>query len=166
MPRTVIPLTNPIFKVADTEAGLTTGDAYECQLTSAAITASANFQTIPPTGCAPAAQSPGATSWALDLAWLQDWTAVGGGLSNYAYENDAQAVWFSLALDSVNAPTVVATGQAYVTAGSFGGTFGDGSPAAATATWPCLDKPTIVSAVAAAAAAGTERDTEPEPAVA
>ena len=157
MPRTVIPLTNPIFKVADTEAGLTGGQAYECQLTSAVITASANFTTIPPTGCAPAAQSPGQTSWALDLAWLQDWTASGGGLSFYAYENDAQPVWFSLALDSVGAPTVVATGQAYVTAGSFGGTFGDGSPAAATAQWPCLDKPTIIAPVVlAAGTASTE----------
>ena len=156
MPRTVIPLTNPIFKVAETEAGLTAGEAFECQLTSAAITAAPNFQTIPATGCAGASQSPGQTSWALDLAWLQDWTAAGGGLSNFAYEHDAQEVWFRLALDSVGAPTVVATGHAFATAGSFGGTFGDGSPAAATATWPCIDKPDIVAAATTmAATAGT-----------
>lgn len=153
MPRTVIPLNNPIFKVADTEAGLTGGTAFECQLTSATITASPNFQTIPATGCAPAAQSPGQTSWALDLAWLQDWTASGGGLSGYAYDNDTLPKWFSLALDSVGAPTVVATGECFVVAGSYGGVFGDGTPAAATSTWPCLAKPSIVTPVVMAAAA-------------
>lgn len=155
MPRTVIPLNHPIFKVADTEVGLTAGTAFECQLTSAKITAAPNFQTIPATGCAPAAQSPGQTGWALDLAWLQDWTASGGGLSGYAFENDTLPKWFSLALDSVGAPTVVATGECYVVAGDFGGVFGDGTPAAATSTWPCLAKPDIVLPVVMAAAAGS-----------
>jgi hypothetical protein len=151
MARTVITLNNPIFKLADDELGLTTGDAYECQLTSATITASANFNTIPATGCAPAAQSPGATSWAVDMAWLQDWSASAGGLSGYAYTNDTLPKWFSFTLDSVGAPTVVATGELYVVAGSYGGEFGSGAPAAATATWPCLDKPDIVLPAVAAA---------------
>lgn len=154
MPRTVIPIIDPILKVADTEAGLALGDAYECQLTSAVIVGSPNFNPIPATGCAPAAQTPGASSWQLDLAWLQDWTAPGGGLSFYAFDNDTAEVWFSLAIDSVGNPTVVATGHGYVTAGAYGGEIG-GVPAAATATWPLLEKPDIVvPAPVAATAAG------------
>lgn len=162
MPRTALVLNNPIFKLADTEVGLTAGTAYECQLTSAAITPQPQMNTIPSTGCAPATQSPGRTQWQLDMAWLQDWSASGGGLSGYAYTNDTLPMWFSLALDSVGAPTVVATGQVYVVAGAYGGTFGDGSAAAATATWPCLDKPDItLPATFAAATAGPTPEGQP-----
>jgi hypothetical protein len=143
MARVAIPLNRPIFKLADTEAGLTSGTAYECQLTSAAITATSNFNTIPATGCAGASQSPGTTGWQLDLAWLQDWTAPAGGLSGFAYDNDTEPKWFSFTLDS-DVPTVLATGEVFVVAGSYGGEFGTGAVAPATATWPCLNKPDIV----------------------
>jgi hypothetical protein len=142
MARTALVLNNPTFKLAATQAGLATGTAYECQLTSAAITPVPNFNTIPSTGCAPATQSPGKTGWQLDMAWLQDWTASLGGLSGYAYTNDTKPMWFELTVDST-APTVKAVGQVYVVSGAYGGTFGDGSAAPATATWPCLDKPVI-----------------------
>jgi len=142
MARAVITLNNPIFKLADTEAGLTAGDSYECQLTSAAITPSPVSNTIPATGCAPATQSPGRTGYSIDLAWLQDWSVPGGGLSGFAYENDTAPKWFSFQLDAADTAPI-ATGQVYVVAGAYGGTFGDGSAAAASASWPCLDKPTI-----------------------
>jgi hypothetical protein len=160
MPRTVIVLNNPIVKLADTQAGLTAGTAFECQITSAAVTASANYQTIPATGCAPQAQSPGRTSFSFDVAWLQDWTAAGGGMSQYAMDNDGLPKWFEFTADSVGAPTVKATGQVYVAAGSYGGTFGDGSPATSTSSWPCLDTPVITGAVTGTAA---ESSPEPEP---
>lgn len=164
MARTALVLNNPIFKLADSEAGLTAGTAYECQLTSAAITPQPQMNTIPPTGCAPATQSPGRTQWQLDMAWLQDWSAAAGGLSGYAYTNDTLPKWFSLALDSVGAPTVIATGQTYVVAGAYGGTFGDGSAAAATATWPCLDKPDItLPTTLAATAEGQPVTQQPAP---
>lgn len=166
MPRTAIPLTNPVFKVADTEAGLTAGDAYECQITSAVITSTANFQTIPATGCEGASQSPGLSSWALDLTWLQDWSVPGGGLSEYAFTNDTLPAWFSLSLDSIGAPTLVATGQAYVTAGAYGGTFGDGSAPTATATWPCLAKPAIVTPVVGTTATASSTTDDDDTAVA
>jgi hypothetical protein len=154
MARTVIVLNNPIVKLADTEVGLTSGTAFECQITSAALTASPNYQTIPPTGCAPQSQSPGKTSWSFDVAWLQDWTAPSASsLSQYALANDGQPKWFEFTADSVGAPTVKATGQCYVVAGSYGGTFGDGSAATSQASWPCLDTPDIVGAVTAAASA-------------
>jgi hypothetical protein len=159
MPRTVLVLNNPTFKLADTQAGLATGTAYECQLTSAAITPQPVSNTIPATGCAPQTTSPGHTGWQLDLAWLQDWTASMGGLSGYAFTNDTKPKWFELAVDAVGAPTVKATGQVYVVAGAYGGTFGDGSAAPATASWPLLDKPAIVLPVTLEAA---EAGTEPE----
>jgi hypothetical protein len=162
MARVVMILNSPILTVATTQAGLTTGDAVECQVTSAVVTASPNFNTIPATGCAPAAQSPGQTSWALDLAWLQDWT-VATGLSWFAFTNDGLEVWFELTPDSADATNKL-TGNAFAVAGSYGGTFGDGSPAAATATWPLLDKPTVPTPVVMAAETeAAEADAEPQP---
>ena len=143
MAREVITLNNPVFKLADTEAGLAAGQAYECQLTSATITSTPVMNTIPSTGCAPESDSPGRTKFSIDLAWLQDWSAPAGGLSGFAYTNDTARKFFSFTLDSVNAPTVIATGEVFVVAGGFGGVFGDGSAAATTATWPCVDKPDI-----------------------
>lgn len=151
MARTVLVLNNPTFKVADTEAGLATGQAFECQLTSAVITPQPVTNTIPATGCAPATNSPGRTGYNLDLAWLQDWNAAGGGMSGFAFLHDGESKWFELVADKTATPQVVATGQAYVVSGGLGGTFGDGSAAATTATWPCLDKPEITTPTAAAA---------------
>jgi len=145
MPRTVIVLNAPTLKVAKTQAGLTSGQSVECQVTSARVTASPNYQTIPATGCAGASQSPGLTSFALDLAWLDDWgTPAPGGLSQFAWDNDGQEVWFELTLSADNEQTV--TGNALCAAGGIGGTFGDGSAANSTATWPCPNKPTIAPA--------------------
>ena len=157
MSRTVITLINPVLKIADTEAGLGAGTAYECQLTSAALVPTPNTTQIPATGCAPVSNVPGLSSWELQLAWLQDWTAPGGGLSNYAIENEGQLVWYSFTIDLAGSPTTVATGQAYVAAGQYGGVFG-GAPAVATANWPCFDTPAFV---VPAVTATLEADTEP-----
>ena len=101
MPREAITLNNPTFKVADTELGLASGTAYECQITSAVLTPQPVTNTIPATGCAPQAQSPGRTGWQLNLAWLEDWfTAAGGGLSSFAYDNDGMPTWYELTLDT------------------------------------------------------------------
>jgi hypothetical protein len=142
MARNVLILNNPKVTFADTEAGLTTGDAFECQITSAMLTPQPVYNTIPATGCAGASQSPGRTGWQLDVAWLQDWGSD-PSMSWFAFENDGVLMWYSVTLDSIGMPDQVATGQAYVAAGAYGGTFGDGSAAVATATWPCTDKPDI-----------------------
>jgi len=141
MARTAMVWNKPTMKLADTLAGLTTGFAVECQLNSAVLTPAPVYNTIPSTGCAGASQSPGLTGWSLDLTWLQDWS-LATGLSQYAFANDGLPKYFELVPNSA-APTVKATGQAYVSAGSYGATFGDGSAAQATATWPLLDKPTV-----------------------
>jgi hypothetical protein len=147
MARTVMILNNPSLKVATSSAGLTTGQAVECQVTSAVVTAQPQYQTIPATGCAGATQSPGLSGWQLELAWLEDWdVAAPGGLSWFAFQNDGKPVWFELEPDKAVGGTKL-TGQAYAVAGGFGGTFGDGSAAATTATWPLLAKPDIPAPV-------------------
>ena len=146
MAREVIVLNNPIVKFADTEAGLTAGDAFECQITSAVLTPTPVYNTVPATGCAGASQSPGRTGWGLVVAWLQDWGAD-PSMSYYAYINDTLPKFYSMTLDSIGLPDQVATGECYVSAGAYGGTFGDGSAAVATATWPCLAAPVIPAPV-------------------
>lgn len=156
MARTVLRFNNPTLKLADTEAGLSTGTAYECQVTSAVVTANPTFQEIPATGCAPATQSPGQTGYQLDVEWLQDWNAPAGGLSGYAFENDGAPKWIEIVPDVAD-PTTKLTGQVYIVAGNFGGTFGDGSAGVSTATWPFVDKPVVTTPVAAAAARASSK---------
>jgi hypothetical protein len=166
MPREVMRFTNPILRVADTEAGLATGTAFECQITSAVITPAPVFSTVPATGCAPASQSPGATAFTAELAWLQDWS-VADGLSDYAWTRAGDAVWLELVPTGTD-PAVKVHGEVYVVEGALGGTFGDGSAGVSTASWPFLAKPTMTPGAAALAAtarptpAPDESEFEPE----
>lgn len=137
---TVITITDGVLLLADDEAGLATGLGFECQVTEASINATPNLQTVPATFCAPESQVPAATGFELAVTWLQDWSAPGGGLSNYAFLNDTQEKWFSLKLDSNDVDTV-AEGQVRIVAGAYGGVAG--TPLTATATWPLATKPTI-----------------------
>ena len=150
--REVMVWTNPKLVVADDLAGLDLGDAWECQVTSAVIATNVTMTTIPATGCAGASQSPGAPGYQLDLAWLQDWAAAGGGLSGWAWANKLTRKWVRLVPDSADA-AVKAEGEVWVVPGQFGGVFGDGSAATATATWAFVNEPDITPAVVVAAAA-------------
>lgn len=151
MARVVLVLNQPILKLAATQAGLTSGQAVECQVTSAVVKGTPNYQTIPATGCAGASQSPGLTSFALELAWLQDWqVATPGGLSYFAWNNDGKKAWIEFTPDSTVASQKL-TGEVFVAAGSYGGTFGDGSAAVDQSTWPFTAKPTIPAPTAVAA---------------
>ena len=137
---TVITITDGVLILADDEAGLNAGMGFECQVTEAAINATPNLQTVPATWCAPESQAPAATGYELAITWLQDWTANGGGLSMYAFENDTQTKWFSMQLDA-DVATTVAKGTVRLVAGSYGGAAG--TPLTATATWPLAAKPEI-----------------------
>ena len=112
MPRVAIVLNNPKLTVATTLAGIATGDAVECQITSATLTPQPVYNTIPATGCTGQSQSPGLTGWQLDLNWLQDWSAD-PSLSQFAYDNDGKVVFYELTLDSVGLPEFKASGSAY-----------------------------------------------------
>jgi hypothetical protein len=139
MAQTVIVITNATVKFAATEATLDAAPDYQCQVVSASINANPNLQTVPATFCSGETQVPGATGYELALNWLQDWTAPGGGLSYFAYQNDAKEMFFSLTLDEADEP--IAKGTLRVVSGAFGGDAG--TPLQATATWPILGKPTI-----------------------
>lgn len=148
---TVIVITNATLKLADDAATIGTGgEDFSCQVTSAAINANANLQTVPATFCAGESQAPAATGYELAITWLQDWTASGGGLSMYAFDNDTLTKAFSLTL--VGATEPIATGSLRIVAGSFGGDAA--TPLTATQTWPIIGKPSITApAIAVASSA-------------
>lgn len=151
MAREVMTWSRPTVVIATTQGGLDTAAAFECQVTSAVLTPQPVYNTIPATGCAGATQSPGRTGFNLDLAWLQDWTKPADeSLSRFAYDNDATSAWVRIVHDStaVAGDQVDMEGQFFVAAGGYGGTFGDGSAGATTASWPAVDKPAITSPVA------------------
>jgi hypothetical protein len=154
---TVITITDGLLTLADDEAGLATGTGYECQVTEASINATPNLQTVPATFCSPESQSPAATGFELAVTWLQDWTAPGGGLSNFAFLHDTELQWFSLSLDADNS-SVVCVGQLRLVAGAYGGAAG--TPLTATATWPLAGKPDItVPSAGASASTGANAGT-------
>jgi len=153
MATTVMVLNRPTLKVSDTEAGIAAGLAVECQVNQARVECTPNYNTIPATGCSGATQSPGQDSWSLELIWLDDWTAAAAeSLSRFAYENSGSQVWYELTPDT-DVPTVKVTGSAYCASGGVGGTFGDGSAAQSTVTWPCIERPLVSEPAVTAAAA-------------
>lgn len=153
----VIVVTNGVLKLADDEAALATGEAFECQVTSAAINATPNLQQVAATFCAPASQVPAATGYELALTWLQDWTAPGGGLSNYAFVNDTLLKAFSLTLTGAVEP--IAKGSVRVVAGAYGGDAG--TPLTTSTTWPMPSKPTITVPADTAMAMASQPEAEP-----
>jgi len=156
MARTVIVITDANLKIADTQAGLATAPDFQCQVSSAAVNAAPNSQTVPATFCEGESQVPAATGWELALTWLQDWTLSAAGtppsLSQYAFDHDTELVWFSLSLTDQATP--LCEGQAYVVAGSYGGDAG--VPLTATAVWPCAGKPAVTAPALVAAEASEE----------
>ena len=147
MAREVMGWNKPTLIVATTETGLDTGLAVECQVNSAVLTPVPTSQTIPATGCAPATNSPGITGWQLELAWLQDWTKPRAeSLSWFAWDNDAAQVWARLIPNRDDANAMDMEGPFFAVSGGFGGTFGDGSAAATSATWGAVDRPEITPA--------------------
>jgi hypothetical protein len=147
---TVIVITNATLQLAD-DAAMTTPDDFSCQVSSAAINSTPNLQSVPATFCAAASQAPAATGYELAITWLQDWTASGGGLSFYAYENDTLTKYFSLTLNDQIAPA--ATGQVRIVAGSFGGDAA--TPLTSQVVWPCIGKPDITPAALAGSRASS-----------
>src|SRR5215467_1366906 len=146
---TVIVITDASLKLAADAASLPTASAtFSCQVSSAAINATPNLQTVPATFCSPQSQVPAATGYELAVTWLQDWTAAAGGLSGYAFLHDTEEQAFELKLN-VDDTEPIATGTLRLVAGAYGGDAG--VPLPATATWPILGKPTITTPTAAAA---------------
>jgi hypothetical protein len=98
------------------------GTGWYCQVTSAALTASASTTTttIPATFCGPARDipTPGETSFSVDVSFLQD-PQIRAGLTSFLFANDTKEAYVLLGLDGDNPPK--AAGRVRLTAGNFGG---------------------------------------------
>jgi hypothetical protein len=96
--------------------------AWSCQVTSAALEASANTNdvTVPATFCQASTivPQPGVTSYSLNGEFLQD-VNVDDGLSRFLFENDTEEAYFYLGLDGEVPPFAI--GRVRLIAGSFGG---------------------------------------------
>lgn len=137
-------------------AGITPLVAYSCQVTSFSVEPTPNTTTTPGTYCGAPVDTPGASSWAIVISFLQDWGAT-PSLSQFTFDNDGALCDF--AFTSSNPDTVPSIeGSAYVTATAFGGDPG-ASWQVTTQRWSCSEKPTIVPSVALAAAAAKSKST-------
>ena len=95
----------------------------QCQVTSAALNATPNLQTVPATFCSAESQSPGATGFELVITVLQDWTNP-SGLCWFLFDNDTKIAYWELALDATLTSPAIMNGQCYLVAPSFGGDAG------------------------------------------
>lgn len=109
---------------ADTEAGLTGGEDYKCQVQNATVTPAPTFTAVSATGCQGATQTLDLpVPETLDLTWLQDWSAPGGGLANYCRLNAGAIKYFSYT--PVGAlPELKVTGQVELVPVALGGDMG------------------------------------------
>jgi hypothetical protein len=150
MPQTLLNLENPVITIADTEAELVTaGVTIECQMSAATLTSTPNLTEVPKTGCYPPTSIVGDPTYALDVAWIQDWTDA-AGVSRMAHEFNGDRKWVSFLLDAADTATAV-TAEVTVAEGQYGGTFG--GLAVATATWPIIGTPTFPAYTPAVTAA-------------
>jgi hypothetical protein len=153
-PRQTIVVNAATVKFADTEAGLAAADSYECVVTGAGFTPTANTVEVPATGCAPKSSTAAASSWVLNIAWLQDWQSPGGGLSGFMHDNDAAKKWVHVEPTTPVLPA--ATAEVTIVAGPVYGEFG--ALLVATATCAAAAKPALTLPVAAGAAAAQDDD--------
>jgi hypothetical protein len=110
------------IKFADDVASVDTAPDFQCQLTHAQAVPATTFSTIPQTGCAGPSNTYAGTSWALNLAWVQDWTAPGGGLAKYALDNAGETKYFEYVPTSDT--EVAISGQVEIVPVAFGGDMG------------------------------------------
>lgn len=142
MARKVInPKSTGILRVSTTQGGLATNDAQDTaiteQVTSFRVVPSANLVDIPATFSTGAGQSAAASSWRLEVSYLQDWGKT-DGMSKFLFDNDGGLMWFRF--DPAGATEDGFEGECYLTSGAYGG--------AADGNWvddlvfPCPSKPT------------------------
>jgi hypothetical protein len=142
MPSTIITINQAEVRFGPKGTTPLTED-YSCQVTKAEITSTSNTTTtsVPATFCSPASERsvPVASTFQLNLEFLQDWTEV-DGLSAYLFKNDATEVAFEMFLEGADDPS--AKGVVIAQAGGFGGT--PGQPLVSTVTLNIQGYPTIL----------------------
>jgi hypothetical protein len=140
MPRKAInPKSLGSLRLAATQAGLAAGNAINDQVTAFKVVPVANKSTIPATFGAPASESAGASSWTIEIAYLQDWGKA-NSMSEYLLDNDAELLWFRFDPSGSTEPGF--EGQVYVTAGAYGGPADQNWED--TQTWACPVTPTLI----------------------
>lgn len=123
--------------------GITPLVEYGCQVTDIMVEPSQNMSTTPGTYCAAPHDTPGASSWALVISFIQDWGAT-ESLSEFVFTNDGALCDFEFTSSNPDdVPSM--TGSAFVTATAFGGNAG-AAWQVATQRWPLNAKPTLVPA--------------------
>lgn len=148
MAQTVLIIKQATLKFAATEVALDTAPDFTCQVTSAAINANPNMQTVAATFCAPESQAPAATGWELALSVLQDWGDT-AGISDYLFDHDAERSFFLIQPTDPDIPGM--TGECWLVASAY---LGDaGTALGADVVLPLLAKPTRVPVTPLAAAA-------------
>lgn len=131
------------IKFADDAASLPTAPEYKCQVTSASVDPTLSYNTTPATGCTGEVQQLKVpVPWVLNLQWLQDWSAPGGGLANYANVNAGAIKYFEYAPTSD--PLLAVTGQVEVAPVGFAGAMGVVSLAGPVA-WQIQGQPTFAT---------------------
>jgi hypothetical protein len=122
-------------------AGITPLVAYSCQITQWNVIPSQNLTTTPGTYCQAPHDTPGLSSWAVQVDFLQDWGNT-PSLSAFSVTNDGELCDFEFTSSNPTAVPSV-TGQMYITATSFGGAPGE-VWTAGQQTWPMKGVPTVV----------------------
>jgi hypothetical protein len=139
--KTINPKSTGALRVATTQAGLTTGDAQDTaiteQVTSFRVVPRANLVDSPATFGAPAGQTAAASSWQVEVSYLQDWGKT-SGMSKFLYDNDGVEMWFRF--DPAGTTEDGFEGKCYIVAGAYGG--GADQNWIDSLVWPCPDKPT------------------------
>jgi len=112
-----------VFEVTLADYTTANGNDISCQVTSGALTASANTtdDTTPATFCQPEVTTTivGVTSYSLDGTILQD-PQIAQGVSAFLFEHDTKQAYFYLGLNGDATPPA-AIGRLRVIAGAFGG---------------------------------------------
>jgi hypothetical protein len=151
---------NITIKFADDAGSVATAPDYKCQVTHASCDPTLAYNTTPATGCSGEVQQLKVpVPWVLNLTWLQDWGAAGGGLANYANVNAGQIKYFEYTPTSATGLKV--TGQVEVAPVGFAGDMGVVSLAGPVA-WQIQGQPTFTTPVAGTLEADAElADDEP-----
>lgn len=149
---------NITIKFADDAGSLTTAPDYKCQVTHASCDPVLAYNTTPATGCSGEVQQLKVpVAWQLNLTWLQDWNAVGGGLANYANQEAGQIKFFEYTPTSD--ATLKVSGQVEVAPVGFAGDMGVVSLAGPVA-WQVQGTPTFATPVVTGRAADTDEMVE------
>lgn len=157
MPQVLLNLNDPVITIGDA-LPIVAGVDIECQMTAATLTSTPNLTEVPKSGCYPPTSIVGDPTYALEVAWIQDWTDA-AGISRMAHAFNGERKFVSFLLDSDDAATAV-TAEVTVAEGQYGGTFG--GLAVATASWPIVGTPTFPAYTPAVAADTEASDADAE----